>query len=219
MRKLFILLFFISILSYSLKAQKIESLHFGLHYFNIEDDKFSVDFINIGYQRNFKKNWLWDTSLGYISYSRENLESYNAYFITSLDNPTFNAFNQTSIIALNSRIGYILSRQKKSNFGLAVGVTTVYKVEDYFATSVSFYNPNTNRSTYSSYTTYHKAFDIGWTPKLFLERKINDSFSLEGAAEIYFHLRNEVSYIYALGLRVNYTLGKEAKSNKQIKQP
>jgi hypothetical protein len=208
-----ILFAFISI-SY---GQKKSSLHLGIHYFNLEDEKFALDFINIGYQKEFAKRLNWDTSLGFISYSRQDKNFIKPYADVIINDPNayFDDFNQTSILAFNSRIGYSIIKKKKFNMGLALGITTVYAIESRFSTGNSFYNPNTNFISYTSYAEYNKAFDIGWTPKFFVERKINSSLGIEAAAEIYFHLRNEVSYIYALGLRVNYTLGSKNGNTKK----
>jgi hypothetical protein len=208
-----ILFAFISI-SY---GQKKSSLHLGIHYFNLEDEKFALDFINIGYQKEFTKRFNWDTSLGFISYSRQDKSFIHPYTDVIITDPNayFDDFNQTSILAFNSRIGYSIIKKKKFNMGLALGITTVYAIESRYSTGNSFYNPNTNFISYTSYAQYSNAFDIGWTPKLFVERKINSSLGIEAAAEIYFHLRNEVAYIYALGLRVNYTLGSKKGNLKE----
>ena len=214
MRVLIILIcaWFITFNSY---AQKQQSLQVGIHYFEIEDAKFALDFINIGYQKELSKRFIWDTSLGSISYSREE------NFIIIRDNDPnidqsknfFTDINQTSILAFNSRIGYSFVKKPKKKIGLAVGLTTVYAIENRYMAGNSFYNPNTGFLSSTSYVTYDKNFDIGWTPKLYYERKINSNFSVEGAAEIYFHLRNMVPYIYALGLRLNYNL-KPKKTDK-----
>ena len=189
-------------------GQTKKSLHVGFHYFNLEDQKFALDFVNIGYQKDFAKRFNWDSSLGFIAYSRENKKPAIVYpgVIIKDPNAYFDDFNQTSIIAFNSRIGYSFIKRPKLKVGVAVGLTTAYAIESRYSIGNSFFDPNSNFISYTSYASYSKAFDIGWTPKLFIERKINSNFSIEGAAEIYFHLRNQVPYIYALGFRLNYFL-------------
>lgn len=196
-------------------AQKQQSLHVGFHYFNLEDEKFTLDFINIGYQKDLSKRFNWDTSLGFISYSREDKSVIIRNNDPNIDQSKnfFTDINQTSILAFNSRIGYSFVKKPKKKIGLAVGLTTVYAIENRYMGGNSFYNPNTGFLSSTSYVTYDKNFDIGWTPKLYYERKINSNFSIEGAAEIYFHLRNEVAYIYALGLRLNYNLRPKKTDN------
>lgn len=213
-KTIFTILLLISLFGSSF-GQSNRNLHLGFHYFNLEDNKFAVDFINIGYQKDLSKRLNWDNNVGFIAYSRQQKNYiYSPYPGDIITNPDayFDDFNQTSIFAFNSRIGYSIISKKKVKIGLAVGLTTVYAIESRFSIGNSFYNPNTGFISYTSYTQYSKAFDIGWTPKLFVERRINPKFGVEGAAEIYFHLRNEVSYIYALGLRLNYYLG--VKSSK-----
>jgi hypothetical protein len=202
---LILLLYFLS----NSFGQTKNSLHVGFHYFNLEDEKFALDFVNIGYQKDFAKRFNWDSSLGFIAYSRENKKPAIVYSGVIINDPNayFNDFNNTSIISFNSRLGYAFIKSEKMKIGLGLGISTVYAVESRYSVGSSFFDPNTNFISYTSYATYSKAFDIGWTPKLFIERKINNKFSVEGAAEIYFHLRNKVAYIYALGFRVNYYLG------------
>ena len=196
-------------------AQKQQSLHVGFHYFNLEDEKFALDFINIGYQKDLSKRFNWDTSLGFISYSREDKSVIIRNNDPNIDQSKnfFTDINQTSILAFNSRIGYSFINKPKKKIGFAIGLSTVYAIENRFLAGNSFYNPKTGFLSSTSYVTYDKNFDIGWTPKLYYERKINSNFSIEGAAEIYFHLRNEVAYIYALGLRLNYNLRPKKSDN------
>lgn len=213
--KAFITIIVCCLYTINIYAQKQQSLHVGAHYFEIEDAKFALDFINIGYQKDLSKRFNWDTSLGFISYSNE-----DPLIIIRNDDPRIdqsknfiNSFNQTSILAFNSRIGYHIIKKEKIKAGLGVGVTSVYAIENRHQSFNSFYIPSTGYLSSTSYATYEKNFDIGYTPKLYVERKINSDFSIEAAAEIYFHLRNEVAYIYALGLRLNYNL-KPGKNNK-----
>jgi hypothetical protein len=220
MRVLIILIcaWFITFNSY---AQKQQSLHVGIHYFEIEDAKFALDFINIGYQKELSKRFIWDTSLGFISYSREEKSIIIRNNDPNIDQSKnfFTDINQTSVLAFNSRIGYSFVKKPKKKIGLAVGLTTVYAIENRYMGGNSFYNPNTGFLSSTSYVTYDKNFDIGWTPKLYYERKINSNFSVEGAAEIYFHLRNMVPYIYALGLRLNYNLAPKKPNKVDLETP
>jgi hypothetical protein len=203
-----IIIVLVAITISNLFAQNKSNLHFGAHYFNIEDEKFALDFFNIGYQKDLNKRFNWDTNLGFINYGRANKSSIiseNNFIINPEDNFFYNN-NNTSMICLNTRIGYSFIANKQMKLGLAMGVTVVMAKESRFLTGVSSYNPNSGFITSSSYNIYETKFDNGLAPKLYYERIINNKISLEGAAEIYFHLRNEVSYIYALGLRVNYQL-------------
>src|SRR6476659_1108196 len=147
MRKKFTYILLLALTSFSTFSycQVKNSLHVGFHYFNIEDEKFAFDFINIGYQKDFKKRFNWDTNLGLIGYSRQDKSPISLYpdVVISDPNAYFDDFNQTSIIAFNSRIGYSIIKNKKFNMGLAVGLTTVYAIESRFTTGNSFYDPNT----------------------------------------------------------------------------
>jgi hypothetical protein len=48
-------------------AQSKSNIHIGVHYFNLEDDKFSLDFIELGYTKKLSNRFNWDTNIGLIS--------------------------------------------------------------------------------------------------------------------------------------------------------
>lgn len=98
-KTMFTILLLISLFGCSF-GQSNSNLHLGFHYFNLEDDKFAVDFINIGYQKDLSKRLNWDSNIGFIAYSRADKKPAIVYpgLVITDPNAYFNDFNQTSIL-------------------------------------------------------------------------------------------------------------------------
>ncbi len=184
-------------------------LSFGLHVVNLEDTKFAVDYFKIDYSKHITRHSSLATSVGFISYFKENSSKYFPEFnLPEEQDKGFSQDNvQQSMIMANINYQYNFEFLKRSELIVSLGPTVAYAIEVYSSGGSSEYirkNDGTSEYQYTNYSSFEKQSDIGLNALLGYNYHINKKIDLGMVVNFQKYLLNNVSYVYAAGINVGY---------------
>lgn len=212
MKNYFVALFSLTICIFSAKSQNFKnSYRIGVHFVNLEDDKFAGDFYYNQYNRKIAKRIEAGMGLGLISYNHIGRKEWLSEYLTPFPSGQKDAVvypNSGSNFSyqwlLNANVSYAPIQHKKFQLKFGCGFS-VTQYAGAFVSSGSIainYNQTTGKLAYSttSQNSYDKVFSFAYNFFVEPEWSITPRFFVSARVSPYFFFDYLSPYIYSAGV-------------------